>query len=138
MRGSGAVRDGRIRTGLEWGASFAAVYSAYVVVLWLFRGEAPFEKAETTVVEVILAYCLAGLVGGTVFGILLPLGRSRLGAAFLGFLVALPVTYALGMAVEAPDRWFSHLPVVAVLSALLLGPACGLSMWYVNRRFERL
>ena len=84
-----------------------------------------------------MAYCLAGLVGGGVFGLLLPMGRTRRGAALLGFLVALPITYALGMAVEPPERWFSRLPVVALLSAVILGPASGLSMWYVNRRFER-
>lgn len=104
------VSEGRIRIGLEWGASFAAVYSAYVTLLWLLRGEGPFERADTTLGKVILAYFLAGLVGGAVFGLLLPMGRNRWGAALLGFLVALPVTYALGMAVEPPERWFSRCP----------------------------
>lgn len=81
-----------LRTGIEWGISFAAVYSGYVGLLWLIRGDVPFRAASTTVLEVVVAYCLAGLLGGALFGLLLPLGQRWLGAAFLGFVVALVLT----------------------------------------------
>ncbi len=127
----------RVRVGLGWGLSFAGVYTAFVLVVALLRGSAPFERVGTTLPKAIAAYVVAGLLGGAAFGLLLPVGRTRLGAAVLGFVIALPVMYTITIAMdpaalENTSRW-----VVTLGSAVILGPAGGLSLWYVNRRYER-
>lgn len=121
-----------LRTGLEWGLSFALFYSAYVLLLALIKGPGVFIRAGTTLLTVVAAYFLGGLVGGAAFGLLLPLGRSLTGAAVLGFIVALPVTAAIGMSLWPPEVWLSKTPVILIASGTL-GPLCGASMWFVTQ-----
>lgn len=83
---------------------------------------------------VIAAYAIAGLIGGGVFGLLLPLGRTRLGAALLGLIVAVPVMHLVSLAVDLEGT--PRLKVV-LLTAALLGPMCGVGLWYVNSSFDR-
>ncbi len=61
-----------LRVGFEWGMAFAVIYSAFVIVLPMFRGSEPFREAHTSLPAVIAAYFAAGLVGGGIFGLLLP------------------------------------------------------------------
>jgi hypothetical protein len=129
---------GNLRSGLEWGAAFAAVYSGYAVLLWLVRGAAPFRGAETTLPKVLAAYFAAGLVGGGLFGLCLPLGRTRPGAALLGLLIGVPVMYAMVLAATPPSEWMGDGLVAGLIGGGCLGPVAGVAMWYVNRRFERI
>jgi hypothetical protein len=129
---------GRIRSGLVWGAGFAAVYSAYVILVGILNGGEPFEAAGTSLARVVGVYWLGGLLGGTVFGLALPLTRTRGGAAVVGVLAAFPVWCAIGLAVEPVSGWFTTVPANAALLALVAGPTCGLALWYVNRHFHRM
>jgi len=129
-------RSAQVRTGLGWGLAFATCYSGYVLLLWIARGRVVFDRVGMNVWEVILAYYGSGLVGGAIVGALLPLGRSRPGAALLGFLVAFPVLYTLGMFLEPAAAWGSELLLAAALSASFVGPLCGLAVWHIDRRFR--
>jgi len=80
-------------------------------------------------------YFLAGVVGGIVFGILKPLGRTQRGSALLGVLVGLPVSFLI-VAVAAPDFTIGGGDFIAVwLMMASLGPFCAVGIWnFVNRR----
>jgi hypothetical protein len=135
---SHASLRGRIRSGLAWGAGFAAAYSVYVILVGILNGRAPFEAAGTSLARVVGVYWLGGLLGGTVFGLALPLTRTRGGAAIVGALAAFPVWCAIGLAVEPVSRWLTTVPANAGMLALVAGPICGVALWYVNRHVDRL
>ena len=113
-----------------WGIGYAVFFSLIVLVIYLFRGTRAFDGYGTTLGAVLLAYFAGDLVGGTVLGLLRPLNRWKCGAAFVGFVVALPV-YA-GIIVTF-SGWFSSWGerevFAAVGCALAVGPALGVKLW---------
>ena len=125
----------RFRDGLGWGARISAVYVGYVLVLALLRGNAPFGAADTSLAAVILGYCLGGLLGGLAFGLFLPLAATWLGSALLGFLVAFPVFVAIGIANDPVAKW-GAVPGTAAGIAGVVGPICGVAMFFLYRYFR--
>ncbi|MDB4916987.1 MAG: hypothetical protein JWM95_4631 [Gemmatimonadetes bacterium] len=84
----------------------ATLYAAFVVGLFLFEGPGVFDKNGTSVGAVVVMYYAAGLLGGVVVGILLPLTRSLLGIIAVGVLVALIVFFCVAIGLEGPFwRW---------------------------------
>ena len=59
----------RIRNGVIFGLIMATLFSAYVAILFLFRGNAPFRANDVTLLGVIGAYYASGLLGGAVVGL---------------------------------------------------------------------
>ena len=113
----------------------AMVYFLLVLLIYVFRGSAPFERAGTTLSQVSLGYLIGGLVGGVVFGLLLPLGKTRAGAALLGFVVAVPVIHVIMLAVDESALYGTSRLVITLLTAVILGPACGVAVWYMDRSY---
>jgi hypothetical protein len=124
-----------LRVGVALGLAFACCYAVYVLVLWLLRGAEPFREAGTTLAFVVASYFGAGLGSGAIVGLLLPLGRSRIGAALVGLFAAVPAFFAFGMAAEPGSAWFTSMPKYALIAAVVMGPPAGLIMWYQNRQF---
>ena len=81
----------RLVLGLRWGLSLSAVYCVVVLLVWAVRGSEAFVGVGAPPWAVLLSYLLAGILAGSVFGILSPLGESWWGAAFLGFVLAFVV-----------------------------------------------
>jgi hypothetical protein len=128
------ARLGRnLRTGLRWGVAYSAVYSAYVVGLWVFRGDAPFEHNNTTLGAVLLAYWGSGVLVGAMVGILLPFGVTWYGAAVLGVLGAYPTLYLILVGMQPRSEWFTSVPLMALLGSTIVGPMCGIGLWRLNR-----
>jgi hypothetical protein len=75
-------------------------------------------------------------LGGATSGLALPLARTLVGAATVGVLVAFPVWWAIGLAVEPVSAWLDVVPAAAAQLALLAGPVCGGILWYASRRVE--
>lgn len=115
-----------VRTGLGYGLAYVAVYCGFVLMLALVKGEAFFVAAGTTLPGVLLAYLTGGIAAGCVVGLLLPLARTKLGAAFIGFVAAIPVFWAAGMVVGTPQSLTAVLLEDALPLAAILGPAAGL------------
>jgi len=113
--------------GIKWGLYFAFCYSIIVALLALFRGNAPFENASTTLPMVLGVYWVCGLIVGALIGALWPLGKSYWGAALLGAIGSLPVSLAILMATEPRSAWREEL-VLYVGIGLIAGPLFGLSM----------
>jgi hypothetical protein len=112
----------------------AVAFIGYVLLLYLFRGSAPFAANGTTLGTTILAYLAGGALSGIVLGILLPLGRTRLGAALVGIASVLPMYTAVGVAVEGVGAltWEGWLDTA--VPSIFTGAALGLlAWWYLNR-----
>ena len=96
----------RARSGALLGLGMATLGALYVLVLYLVRGQAPFERHGATVWAIILSYYAAGIVAGGCLGVLWPLRRSREGAAILGAVGGFVVYAAVGvMRAGAPPAW---------------------------------
>jgi hypothetical protein len=126
-----------VALALRWGLKMAVVYSLFAVAVRILAGDAPFESAGTAVWKVVVAYFAGGIAAGMIAGLLLPLGRYWVGAMLVGAVAGMPVMFAIGMAIRPPDEWLTVVPKIAVGGALLLGPACGLSAWFIHRRLSR-
>jgi predicted lipid-binding transport protein (Tim44 family) len=83
--------------------------------------------------KIVAGYFLGGLAGGALLGLLMPLSQTRIGAALLGFIVAVLVVYLLVLSADGqPDI------LVTLLTAALLGPASGLLIRHVNKQLDGL
>src|SRR6267154_2125086 len=91
----------RLSTGLRWGFVYAAACSAVAVTSVLIRGPAVLKPYHVGVLGMIALYFGSGLVGGSVFGLLMPLGQTLGSAEFVWMCAAVS----------------------------LLGPACGAAFW---------
>ena len=111
---------------MRWALIYASVYSALVGLIAVFIGPGPFERANTTLLSVLLVYWGGGLIAGVIVGLLLPIGRSTVGAALIGGVAGVPVACAAMLATTQPAKWVETLPVAAVLG-LVLGPLFGLA-----------
>lgn len=121
----GSVRE-NLHTALKWSVIYVAVYSGIVLVIALTQGAGPFARSDTSLTKVLAAYWVGGLGAGVLVGLLLPLGRSMLGAAFIGAIAAIPVACAATLAITPPEHWASTLPV-GIGFGVLVGPLFGIA-----------
>jgi len=116
----------RARSGALFGLAMAALYVAYVVVLYLGRGSEPFDKLHTSLLVVILSYVVLGPIAGAVVGLLQPLSATRIGSMFVAFVGACLVYFGIGIAMNgSPLRWSASdwlvVPIAGVIFGVLLG-----------------
>jgi hypothetical protein len=118
-----------VRSGIRWGLYYAVVYGAFAVAT-LVAGANRFQSlAGVGLLVLIGLFLAAGIAGGAIFGALLPLGRSFLGAIVVGVAAASPfavLVTPLVLPAGAPIR--VHL-ATAILGALSLGSLCGALTW---------
>ena len=122
----------RARSGALFGLGMAAIYVAYVVVLYLLRGSAPFDKLHTSLLVVILSYVILGPVAGAVVGFLQPLAATRIGSMFVAFVGASVVYFGIGIAMSGPpQRWsgwdWASVPILGLIFGVILGS------WYYKK-----
>lgn len=123
--------------GVRYGCIFAAFYSAIALAIFAFGGEQSFRTYGVTLGQTIALYIASGVLGGAVVGFLRPFTKSRSGAAFVGVLAAIPITWMLmrTVGVNSPGEL---LVSVGALS-LFWGIGGGLSMHRIfskRRRFR--
>jgi hypothetical protein len=121
-----AILAGLLRAsiGFVCGIGMACILSLYVLVLYLFRGPAPFQAYGTTLLNTVWAYFVGGAAAGVVVGLLHPVTRTAWGAALVGFVAGIPVYWA---AMISLDRHATSSGVVAVIiAALCVGAPVGL------------
>ncbi|HYT89778.1 MAG TPA: hypothetical protein VEL76_13805 [Gemmataceae bacterium] len=108
--------------GLAWGFILAVLFSLFVGLMALLRGSAYYTQYDTTTGEIIRSYFLAGLLAGSVFGFLRPLGQTRLGTTVLGMAVGPFVYGAVGATIHGWEGFFAF---ETVLPGLLAGGTVG-------------
>lgn len=102
----------------------AAVLCLYVLGVFLVRGNRPFERHQTSLGEMLLAYMGWALLSGGVIGILWPIGRSKWGKALVGTAVSILFYGASWMAVSGFRISAVELVLLLVVSTVL-GTALG-------------
>ena len=123
------LRD-RLLLGLALALFVAAGFCAYVVLLFLLRGSAPFEALGTTLSKTLLVYLAGAIVSGVVLGVFLPLGRTRVGAMVLASLAIFPLYKGVSFAGDGFDPWTWSDTLEAAIPSLLGGVILG---WWVHR-----
>lgn len=109
------------------GLFIATGFSVWVLGLYLFRGNTPFEKLGTTLGAVILTYYCAAILIGPLAGLLLPLARAgRPGAALVGALTAVPLYAMVLITLEGIPSWTPRTAFVILVPALFVGVPVGL------------
>jgi hypothetical protein len=90
------------------GLTMATLYAAYATVVYLMRGGGQFAKYDTTYAATIAAYYSAGIIGGGIVGVLLPIRQNWAGALLLGLIAALVACLCIEIALSGPFwRWES-------------------------------
>jgi hypothetical protein len=119
------LRD-RLALGLAIMLLVMGGFVAFVTIQFLFRGEAPFDAHGTTYGTAILTYAAAGVLGGILLGLALPLTRWRWGSAVAGAVAFVPFYGSVMVAQQGPpwgwDRWDIGF---AVGAGLLMGGILG-------------
>jgi hypothetical protein len=120
-----------LSTGLWWGTRYALVYSVVGVTIAIAR-RGTLEAYSLTLLQLIALYVAAGIGGGALTGLLLPFVRSQISAGVVGFVVTLPIMFMFGMAMYSDEIWSSEVTSAWIISAILLGPACGVGLWRID------
>jgi len=125
-----------IRLGVVIGVLLAVLTSVVALLILLVRGQHPFDSNHLSVVRVIATYLLAGVLGGMLVGLSLPLARWMPGAALVGFLAAFVLWFVVTWSISSEDPLLSILKTSAVLG-VAFGLPIGVGFWYQQRRYER-
>jgi hypothetical protein len=132
-RETDSVRD-RVQDAVIAALALAVGYSLIASVLRLLGGARVLDQLGVSLLEMILFYFGAAIVGGTLAGLLMPLGRRPLGGALVGFVVGLvvfaPLVTLFGGAVRNPYgaliiQSAKDVLAVAAICALCVGAPAG-------------
>jgi hypothetical protein len=115
-----------ILAAMKWGLLFAFFPSAYVAVVSLVKGRAPFAAFGLHVPVLVGLYLAGGLVGGAIYALGRPLVRTRSGFALLGICVLTPFSLTIAMVAAWSTGGIDWLLVFSfLLSAVLVGGVSG-------------
>ena len=107
-----------VRSGIKNGLGFATIYSAFALGMALLRGSTDYESGPTTW-QTIVFYYLAGVLGGTIFGLLRPL-RNRYAGRYLTAYLILFLVYGGGTSVLLPTLQRGDSDPIPLRNLLLL------------------
>lgn len=124
------------KSSMSLGLYAGLVVSGFFILLLLLArlagGDGSGLPSGLTYAELILIYLGAGIIGGALFGLLLPIGQRWYGAMLLGVLVISPLF--LGQAYFASDHLGSGSFGGAIVSSVLLGSFGGWYAWSTRRK----
>ena len=128
-----------ILRGVRTGVFIATAFSLVLTLIRVLVGSSAFDRIGASWLEIVAIYFLCLAVGGGAHGALVPLKRFAVGAAFLGFLFALPMYLGLatilrlGMAKVPP---FHVALTIGIILSALVGGSVGLLTWSKDRLQE--
>jgi hypothetical protein len=111
-----------VRTGLEWGLYFAAVFVVLATPVAVMKGSDLKERYHVTYLGLVSIYLFGGLTGGLVAGLLLPLCRWTVGAMLVGFVAILPVGFLVSLVITPAEKWSEMIPLLPLLGSAIAGP----------------
>lgn len=120
----------RIRACVKTGIGIGAVVSAWVGALATLQMSTTIVvrsgSPEVNVFHVIALYLVGGAAAGAIVGVLQPLAKWKLGAAFVGVAAAIPVAVGVVAVVTGFSAWNrDHVLLLATL-CLVLGSTLGI------------
>ena len=89
-----------LRWGLSWSLALATGFSAWVLLLTLFRGSTQFHKYDMTTWQIIATYYVVSCVGGIVLGLCRPFTAKRWGATVVGALIGTLAYTGVGISMD--------------------------------------
>ena len=116
---------GRIPTDLRWGVAWGgrvgvalALFGVVVIGLRVIgAGGEPGGPLLLGLLSWISWYIIGGLVTGGIVGLLRPLGGNRMGAALVGFLAALPLSFGTYALLVGVGRFSAPVTIVSLITA---------------------
>ena len=102
----------------------AAYYSVFALVIYSLQGAAAYDAYGLTLGKILLLYWAGGLVGGFMVGLLMPITRSRIGAALVGAVAAFPVFAGISLSIYGSEMEWG----VVIICAVVLGGIGGVAM----------
>jgi len=119
-----------IRWGLGWTLGFVIAYSLIATAVFLFAGPPPGYSFG----HLLATYLMLGVIAGVALGILRPIGKSKLGAVFLGMIVGTLIYLGGGISFYGPHLLGEPGPVIALLLAgVVVGGLMGRKIWLSSR-----
>lgn len=119
-----------IRWGLRWGAGAFVFFAGWATLVRLASGDSPFEGIGTSYHATLALYAACGILGGLLLGAARPLTRSRVGAATVGWLLALMVYSGAGIMLGyAPWQWSWFFGLMIASIAAVVGIPGGIVHW---------
>ncbi len=122
-----------VKLGIVAGLLLGAVFCVFPLVGFLFKGSQLFDTYPTSLPMVLSVYLLTGGTAGLVVGIALPLAKSIVGAAGVGFLSAGLLWFLIGWSMNPTGQVVAILKPSVVLGAVF-GVPLGAGVWYQVRR----
>ena len=119
------------------GLVLGAMFSTIAVVIFIVRGNAPFEHLQVSLLRSVTTYLIAGATAGLLVGLLLPLTRWLPGAALVAFIAAFVVWFLMGRSISAEEPLVETVKTSAVLGAAF-GLPIGVGFWFQARRDKRM
>jgi len=120
------------REGVIVGLYTAALFSVWAAVVWFVGGEDGRASVPIPLTTLVAGYFLAGLLGGSAYGIFYPLRRHLAGAIALGVVVCTLVYGVVALLFVPPEDWAVAVPVAAVFCGVIAGPISGAMFWYYS------
>lgn len=115
----------RVIWGIRWGALFGIAFVAIAVVIDVLSGSSAFESHHTTFGKTAASYVSGGMAAGLVVGLMQPITRWKAGAAFVGFVAAVPVAILFHFATHGFGPWHVSDTIMALIFCLILGAPTG-------------
>lgn len=116
-------RESNPLLGVLAGVAAATFTILIVAAIVGVRGGAVFERFGTTLLGASALYLGAGVVGGAVVGLLLPITVWRAGSAVVGVLAAVPLYLGIAIVLPETDMWSG------LIAAVVIGGLVGYGLW---------
>ncbi|UCG87855.1 MAG: hypothetical protein JSW71_04730 [Gemmatimonadota bacterium] len=126
----------RFRLDLDAGFLVAASAAVYAAVVGALRGLSQGMLSRFSYAILIAIFGVAGMIVGSVIAGRPDFGPNRRAALVRGFVAALPVYACGGLLFLPATSWFTLIPLLSLLAAVLVGPPIGIFMFRLHRRLD--
>lgn len=116
----------RLRLGVLAGLACAVVYSLIAWAVFRLKDPAQLAQMRVSLSEVVVSYWVGAVIGGSLVGVFLPIGRWALGAFALGTLAAIPFFLLAFLLIATDAPWFPDQIVMAFIASFVVGGSTAL------------
>lgn len=125
-----------LKWGLRWGLTIAVAFTVIAVIATIAASFDPAPRNDRSLASFVGLYFLAGTCGGLVLGLLRPITKYKVGAMFLGTIVAALCLGLLARVYVVTDGWTLIDTIGVVFYSLVTGPVATLMIWQGRSRRE--
>ena len=114
----------RVRAAILTGLVIATTLSVLATMIWLIKGPEAFSRNGLVLWRIVGLYYVGGVVGGAIFGVLLPIAKKSVyGGVLVAFLALMPFFTAVVFSMMPRADWFPPGVVIAAICALVIAAA---------------